>query len=109
MTRFKREREIEKTKPKEYTRTEIQNTISEMNKFRVDGKWKAESLLRWLQHRHAIKIYNLETGSFGVILPNYTEALELQDRVFGYERKQEWIEKQKVEGLEKLAEGMQIK
>ena len=109
MTRFKREREIEKIKPKEYSRVEIQNTISEMNKFRVDGKWKVESLLKWYQSRRAIKIYNLETGSFGVILPTYTEVLELQDRVFGYERKQEWIEKEKVEGLEELAEGMQTK
>ena len=109
MSKYNHKKEIEKKERKEYSRVEIQNTISEIDKFRVDGKWKVESLLKWYQSRGAIKIYNLETGSFGVILPNYNEVRELQDQVYFYERKQEWIDKQKVEGLEKLAEGMQIK
>jgi len=108
MSKYKQKRERVIIPPKVYSEAEIKKAIEEMDRFAEKGKWTMRSWMRWMQHRGAIKIYDINQNSYGVIVPEFTEMRKLEDEVHKYLQKKEFVDALKVEGLEELAQGMKI-
>ena len=108
MTRFKKKQNKEVIPQKIYTKEEIQAELKLQEKFMEKKKWTVRSWMKWFQSKGAIKVYNMDHHDFGVILPNFTEMRNFEDQIARYQRKEDAIDKVKVEELEKLAEGMKI-
>ena len=108
MSKLKHKKKETKIPLRIYSKAEIEFEIAEQNKFKEKGKWTVMSWMRWYQNKGAIKIYDITQHQFGVILPIFDEIQELEWQINNHIYKEQKIEELKVEGLEKLAEGMQI-
>jgi hypothetical protein len=116
MSKFKKKKEEAEPKPERvWSKEEITTAIAEMDvereKLKVtpenpQGAVRAE--LNWYRKRGAIRIYDDEKGTFGVILPMYTEMQSLREAVGRFEHKEKGIEMGKLKGLEQIASNMRV-